>query len=58
MIIAVVALQGIAPAQTTPTQAPRLEKSVQCKATTKKGEQCKKMTKNTNGFCSIHQPKK
>lgn len=33
-------------------------KTVQCKAITKKGVQCKRMTSNANGLCYQHQPKK
>lgn len=45
-----------APKKDTVTPA-RLEKGVQCTATTKAGARCKKMTKNVNHFCQFHQPK-
>lgn len=28
--------------------------SVQCHGKTKKGKRCKKMTKNSNGYCHLH----
>jgi|SRR5690554_6509208 hypothetical protein len=33
-----------------------LNKSVQCSAYTKKGNRCKRMTKNINGYCFQHEP--
>lgn len=35
--------------------ASKLNHSVQCKGTTKKGNRCKNRTKNANGFCHLHQ---